>query len=183
MNFDEKLLATKAIYQGRIINVVEETVELPNGQQAQREIVRHQGAVALVCISDEDPQRIILVDQWRQPMRKASLEIPAGKIEAGEQPEYTARRELNEEVRLQATSLKKIAFFYTSPGFADEQMTLYLAQGLKPVEKKLPQDADEFLQVEKLSMEQADQAVASGRICDGKTLMGLWYWKILQAKG
>lgn len=183
VDFREKLLNEKSIYQGKIINVMEETVSLPNGQQAKREIVHHQGAVALLCLTATQPQKIILVEQWRQPMRSLSLEVPAGKIEAGEAPEYTAKRELNEEVRLTAGRIEQLAYFYTSPGFADEQMYLYLMHGLHPVAKKLPQDADEFLKVVELTTQQADQAVASRRICDGKTLLALAYWKLLQVKG
>lgn len=183
MDFKEKFLREKSIYQGRIINVAEEMVMLPNGMQAKREIVHHQGAVALLCLTATKPQKIILVEQWRQPMRSLSLEVPAGKIEAGETSEYTAKRELNEEVRLTAGRIEPLAYFYTSPGFADEQMYLYLMHDLQPVTKKLPQDADEFLKVVELTEKQADQAIASRRICDGKTLLAIAYWKLLLAKG
>jgi ADP-ribose pyrophosphatase len=184
VNFEEKVLTTKSIYHGRIINLEEQTVELPNGQTAQREIVRHHGAVALLCLTAAQ-DKLILVRQWRQPLSKTTLEIPAGKIEINESPSVTAERELNEEVRLTAKRLEKIAVFYTSPGFADEKMYLYLAHDLQPVQKKLPQDADEFLELVELTMEETDQAVEQGEICDSKTLMAVWYWKLLQtqAKG
>ncbi|KRM07676.1 MAG: NUDIX hydrolase [Liquorilactobacillus ghanensis] len=184
MKFAEKLLTTKSIYQGRIINLEEQTVELPNGQTAQREIVRHHGAVALLCLTAAK-DKIILVRQWRQPINKTTLEIPAGKIEAAEEPLVTARRELNEETRLAAKQLEQIAVFYTSPGFADEKMYLYVAHDLRPVKNQLPQDDDEFLELVELTMEETDQAIAAGEICDSKTLMAIWYWKLLktQTKG
>lgn len=178
MNFEEKLLDSKRIYTGKIINVEEETVQLPDGKNAKREIVRHHGAVALLCITADD--KMIFVKQWREPLRKTTLEVPAGKIEPAEEqsPEETAKRELNEEVRLRAERLEQIAVFYTSPGFADEKMFLYHAQGLLPVAQALPQDDDEFLNVYELTLAEAQEQIKAGLICDSKTIMAVWYWML-----
>ncbi|KRL04659.1 NUDIX hydrolase [Liquorilactobacillus oeni] len=182
MNFEEKVLDSKRIYSGKIINVEKETVLLPDGKNAQREIVRHHGAVALICVTADD--KMVFVKQWREPLRKITLEVPAGKIEPSEEktPCETAKRELNEEVRMQAEKLRQIAVFYTSPGFADEKMYLYFAEGLTPVEQALPQDADEFLNVSELSLEEAEKQIAAGFICDSKTIMSVWYWKLLKLR-
>ncbi|KRL01408.1 NUDIX hydrolase [Liquorilactobacillus capillatus] len=177
MKLEEKKLETKHIFKGKIIDLDVETVLLPDGQKATREIVRHHGAVGIICLTTDD--KLVLVKQWRQPLGKAVLEIPAGKIEPGEKDSLkTAMRELNEEVRLSADHFEYIASFYTSPGFADEKMFLYLAEGLSPVKHSLPRDNGEFLNIFELSLDQVDEEVKKGTICDSKTLMAIWYWKM-----
>ena len=111
MNFEEKVLSTENIFDGKVIKVDKETVELPNGKKAFREIVRHHGAVALIPITDDD--KIVMIKQWREPMRKVTLEIPAGKIEPGEEsdPLQTAIRELNEEARYEAENIELVTPF------------------------------------------------------------------------
>ncbi|KRM96526.1 ADP-ribose pyrophosphatase [Liquorilactobacillus aquaticus DSM 21051] len=181
MKFEEKALETKHVFKGKVIDLDVETVILPDGKKATREIVHHHGAVGIVCITENE--KIILVKQWRQPLRKATLEIPAGKIDPEEKgPLNTAARELNEEVRLSAQSFEYITSFYTSPGFADEKMFLYRAHGLNSVEKNLPRDAGEFLNIFELSMEQVEEEIKKGTICDSKTLMAIWYWKMNRIK-
>ncbi|AUJ30046.1 NUDIX hydrolase [Liquorilactobacillus hordei] len=181
MKYEEELISTKKIYQGKIIRVEEEEVRLPNGEKAKREIVRHHGAVAIMCVTDDD--KMIFVKQWREPLQRITLEIPAGKIEANEKnPKKTAIRELNEEVRLQPESLDLIADFYTSPGFADERMLMYFAHNLQSVSKELPQDADEFLNTVELTLTEAKEQIDAGLICDSKTIMAVWKWELLELR-
>lgn len=181
MRYEEKIVNSRKIYQGKVIDLEEEIVELPNGEQAKREIVRHHGAVAIMCVTAE--KKMIFVKQWREPMRKVTLEIPAGKIETNEKnPENTAIRELNEEVRLHPGKLDLLADFFTSPGFADEHMFLYYASDLKPVLTKLPQDVDEFLNVVELTLAEAKKEIEAGLICDSKTIMAVWQWELQELR-
>lgn len=176
INFKEHVESEHTIYHGAILDLAVEKVRLPNGQPANREIVHHHGAVGLIPLTDDG--KIILVKQWREPLRQVTLEIPAGKIEPGEAPLQTAKRELNEEVRMEATHLKQVAQFYTSPGFADEKMTLFCATGLAPVANELPQDDDEFLELVSLTPTEMHRQIATELICDAKTIMALWYWQL-----
>ncbi len=180
MDFEEKLLSVENIFDGKVIKVDKETVELPDGKQAFREIVRHHGAVALIPITNDN--RIVMIRQWREPMRKVTLEIPAGKIEPDEQddPMKTAVRELNEEARYEAENIELVTPFYTTPGFSDEKIYLYHASGLTPVERELPQDADEFLELVELTLPEALKAMQEGLVCDSKTIMGLLFWQLMQ---
>ncbi|MDN2452485.1 NUDIX hydrolase [Lactobacillus sp. UCMA15818] len=181
MKYEEEVISSKEVYRGKVIRVEEEEVKLPNGEQARREIVRHHGAVAIICLTAEN--KMIFVEQWREPMQRVTLEIPAGKIEANEtDPKKTAIRELNEEVRLQSESLELLADFYTSPGFADERMLMYFAHDLQPVSKKLPQDADEFLNTVELTLAEAKEKINAGLICDSKTIMAVWKWELLELR-
>lgn len=176
INFEEHVESEQTVYHGAILDLALEKVRLPNGRPANREIIHHHGAVGLIPLTDDG--KIILVKQWREPLRQVTLEIPAGKIEPGEVPLQTAKRELNEEVRMKAAHLNRVAQFYTSPGFADEKMTLFCATGLAVVTNELPQDDDEFLELVSLTPAEMQQQIATGLICDAKTIMALWYWQL-----
>ena len=180
--FAEKTLARKEIYHGHIIDLVVDDVQLPNGQQAKRELVFHPGAVGIIAITDEE--KIVLVKQFRKPLEKVILEIPAGKIDPGEgqQPELTAARELEEETAYRAQTLEFITSMYLSPGFANEQMYLYHAKQLAKVANPLPQDDDEFLEICELTLDQAKEAMANQLICDAKTIYAIQYWELLLMK-
>lgn len=177
MNFEEKIVKSEPRYNGAIIDVYQQTVKLPNGELANRDVVLHQDAIAVLAITDDN--KAIFEKQWRAPIKKTTLEIPAGKVEAGESDETTAIRELNEETRYQADNLKRVAGFYTSPGFTNEYMTLYVATGLKQVIAKLPQDADENIQLMSLSLTEALAGVTDGTIEDSKTVLAIYYWQTL----
>lgn len=184
MDFEEKVIKNQKLYHGSILDLDLEDVLLPNGQTAKREIVHHHGAVGIIPIDAEG--KLVLVKQWRAPMAKETLEIPAGKIDLGEtktDPKAVALRELNEETGLYAPDLEKIAQFYSTPGFADEFLHLYYTNDLQKVAHKRALDADEFLNVYHLSFEEAKQAQARDEICDGKTVIALYYWEILRLKG
>jgi len=180
MDFEEKVKNVQHIFEGHVINLDMETVELPDGRQAQREIVRHHGAVGVVAVTAAD--KMVFIRQWRAPLGKETLEIPAGKIEPDEQksPLETAKREMNEETSYQAQDYELLSTFYSSPGFSDELMYLYHATNLTPVETKLPQDADEFLKIEELSSSEVKQAIENGEICDAKTIMAVLYWNLME---
>lgn len=136
-----------------------------------REVVHHPGGAAVLpVLSNGD---IILVEQFRYPMKRSLLEIPAGKIDPGELPETTAARELEEEVGVQAGSLEKLSEFFTSPGFCNERLHLYLAKELRPCQG-IP-DEDEELSVHQYSVDQVDQMIRLGEIVDAKTIIGIQF--------
>ncbi|TKD69928.1 NUDIX domain-containing protein [Pseudalkalibacillus hwajinpoensis] len=171
----EKTLHSETIYEGRIINVRVEDVELPNGKQSKRELIDHPGAVAVIAITSDN--KVLAVRQYRKALGKAIVEIPAGKLEPGEKPEVTAVRELEEETGYTCEALDKIISFYTSPGFANELVHLYVAKGL---EKKGEQaaDEDEFLDVLHLSLEEMEEMLKKEEIHDAKTAYALMYLKM-----
>jgi ADP-ribose pyrophosphatase len=166
--FYERTISSKKIYEGKIIRVRLDTVQLPNGRKSCREIVEHTGAVAVVPLEED---RVYFVRQFRKPLEKVLLEIPAGKLEQGEAPEECARRELAEEIGYWPRELQQLSHFYTSPGFSNEMLYLYLARGL--VRKKAEGDEGEVLEVETLPLQEALKRITSGEIEDGKTIIGL----------
>lgn len=171
--FYERTIETKPIFDGRMIKVQVDTVELPNGETATREIVRHPGAVAVIALLDG---KLLVVEQFRKPLERMQVEIPAGKLEIGEDPMEAANRELEEETGYRAKSLKHLQTFSTSPGFAEEVIHLYYADELEAGEVHL--DDEEFLTCEAISPEQAQAYIADGRIYDAKTLLAVAYWRL-----
>lgn len=165
----EKTISTKSIYQGKIINVRVDDVELENGTLSKREVVEHPGAVAVLAITKDGDA--FFVRQFRKPVEKELLEIPAGKLDPNETPTACAARELTEETGMAAGSLREIAFFYSSPGFASEKLHVFLATELYPNYVARPED--EILQVEKIPFHEALAMARNGRIEDGKTLIAL----------
>lgn len=165
----DELLERKAIFEGKVVRLYLDRVRLPDGKEAEREVVLHRGAVGMVALDEEE--RVFLVRQYRHATGEHLVEIPAGKLDAGEDPMECARRELLEEVGCAAESWTKLASFYTSPGFSDEVLHLYLARGLTHGESS--PDDDEFLEVMRVPLEEALEMVARGRIRDSKTVAGL----------
>ncbi|AKP66421.1 NUDIX hydrolase [Companilactobacillus ginsenosidimutans] len=178
----EEVIASKRMFGGKIFNVDVEQVVLPNGIPAIREIVQHHGAVGIIPFVDD---KMIFVRQWRAPLGQETLEIPAGKIDAdeGRDLQEVALREMNEELGLTTDKLEKVTAFFASPGYSNEKITIYSAKNLQQVENKRPLDNDEFLNVEKLTLNEAEKYVEDGTICDGKTIFAVTYWKLLKAKG
>lgn len=175
---DEKTVSTEPIFSGKVISLQIDTVELPDGSRATREIVRHPGAVAVVAIVKD---RLLLVDQYRQAMGRAEMEIPAGKLEKGEDPQEAAARELQEETGYTCGKITLLHSFYTSPGFADEIIHLYLAEDLAA--GAMSPDEDEFLEVIEASYEDVERYIAEGRISDAKTLLAFYYWQLHRIHG
>lgn len=171
-SFSEKTITTQTLYDGKMIQLERLTVALPNGKEAQREIVRHPGAVAVLAETNEG--EVVVVQQWRKAIDRLLLEIPAGKLEPGEDPVVCAHRELREETGNTAHVMKEIASFYTSPGFADEKITLFYASGLE--EGDANPDDDEFLSLHTLSRDQVHALLTSGQVVDAKTLIAFQWW-------
>ncbi|MGI6648395.1 MAG: NUDIX domain-containing protein [Bacillota bacterium] len=169
MNLAEKTLSSEYVYQGRMINLRVDQVELPDGKSAQREIVEHPGAVAVVALTNN--RELVMVRQYRKPIDKVILEIPAGKLNHNEDPEICAQRELLEETGYQAGQLSLIARYYTTPGFSDEVMYLYLARKL--IELEQSPDEDEFIEMTRVPLATAQQMVLTGEIQDAKTIIGI----------
>lgn len=183
MEFAERPLSSKTVFHGHLIDVEVQQVLTPQGNKAQREIVHHAPAIAILALTTDN--QMILEQQWRSPIAKTTLEIPAGKLDQrdADNPIHAAKRELNEETRYQAATLEKISSFYTSVGCLDEYMTLYLATGLKPVTKELPQDQDEQLVLKTVSLDQALAMIDRGEIEDAKTIMAIYYWRGMNNHG
>ena len=174
----ETLQDSTFIFEGKIIKVTVDTVILPNGKTATREVVRHCGAVAVLAITPED--KVILVKQFRHPTGGPLLEIPAGKLDVeNEPPEQCAYRELAEETPYTAGGMTLIHSFYTAPGFCDELMHIFRAEGVRK-DSSLNADDDEFVQTVLMSREDVRNAIAHQQICDAKTLVALQSWLLEQ---
>lgn len=176
---EEKTLQTEKIFSGRVISLQVDEVELPNGKQTTREIVKHPGAVAILPITKEN--KIVMVEQYRKPMERTLVEIPAGKLEKGEEPAACAKRELEEETGYDCEVLEWLISFYTSPGFADEIVHLYVAKGLFKKENAASLDEDEFVNVIELTLEEALQYIKEQKIYDAKTAYAVQYLQLQEA--
>lgn len=178
--YDEKTISSKSIYKGDIISLRVEKVQLPDGNFANREIVKHPGAVAIIPITSAG--KIVLVKQFRKALDRTLIEIPAGRIEIGEAPLLTAKRELEEETGYGANEITYIQSFSTSPGFANEIIHLYVAKELYKVENPADGDEDEFIEVIEVTIEEAEQFILSEEIYDAKTAFAIIYAKFALKK-
>ncbi|MGG1675062.1 NUDIX hydrolase [Neobacillus sp. NRS-1170] len=178
---EEKTLHSEEIFSGKVISLHLQDVELPNGKQSKREIIKHPGAVAILAVTNDD--KIIMVEQYRKALERTIVEIPAGKLEKGEEPAVCARRELEEETGYGCESLELLTSFYTSPGFADEIVHVYLAKGLSKIENSAALDEDEFVNLEELTLEEALQYVKEQKIYDAKTIYAVQYLQLQRAIG
>ncbi|EFX40593.1 NUDIX hydrolase [Streptococcus peroris] len=178
MEFEEKTISRKEIYKGPIFQLVQDQVELPEGKgRAQRDLIFHNGAVCVLAVTSTN--KIVLVKQYRKAIEKVSYEIPAGKLEIGENadPEAAALRELEEETAYTG-KLRLLYDFYSAIGFCNERLRLYVASNLEKVENPRPQDEDETLELLEVTMEEALSLIQSGDICDAKTIMAIQYWQL-----
>jgi ADP-ribose pyrophosphatase len=164
----ERTVSSTRPFSGRLFSVRVDEVELASGRRTTREIVEHPGAVGILAW---DGDRLALVRQWRQPAAAELLEIPAGTLEAGESPRETAERELAEEVGVTAREWRSGPRFFTAPGFCTEELSLFLATSLAPVDRSAADDED--LEVSWLSLETALTAIDDGQIADAKSLAGI----------
>ena len=165
----ENTIETTRHYEGRILSVRVDTVELPSGRRTIREVAEHSDAVCMVPVDDEG--NVLLVRQYRKPTESSLLEVPAGGVEAGEVSEDTVLRELQEEVGYTADQVTHLASFWVAPGWATERMHAYLTTGLRP--SKLSADDDENIQVVRVPFQEALAMIQSGEIHDGKTIASL----------
>lgn len=180
--FEESTLSREQIFHGKIFQVAKDLVSLPDGNMGTRELVFHNGGVAVVPIVDD---KMILVGQYRKAFEKFVFEVPAGKLEANEtaDPKAAALRELEEETGYTAEQLTEITCFYGTPGFSSEKTYLYLPVGLTKVEKPRPKDEGEFLETIQVTLTDAKMMIEKGQICDAKTIMAIWYWELQNLKG
>jgi len=169
MNLEEKTLESKRIYEGKIVNLRVDTVELPNGRTTTREVVEHRGAVAIVPMLDHE--KVVLVRQFRQPVGTALLEIPAGTLDKGEDPAECARRELVEEIGYFPAKLTEMFDSYLAPGYSTEKLHTFLAEDLEKVGEN--RDFDEFLEVVTIKLRDAAEMIRVGEIVDAKSICGL----------
>ena len=168
-DFTEHKLASKVVYQGRLLQVLEDEVRMPDGRSSRREYIRHPGAVAMIPLLDDET--VILVWQYRYATGRHFYELPAGKIDPGEEPLQTARRELKEECGYAAADWRRLTTLDPCIGYSDERIELYLASGLTRVPGAL--DDGEFLEQLTLKIPLALDWVKAGRITDVKTIIGL----------
>ena len=175
MDLTERTIESKTMFQGRIITVLLDTAGLPDGGTAQREVVLHPGGVAILALDEAD--NVALVRQYRYPLHGLLLELPAGKLDPGEDHRPAALRELSEETGLEAGELTYLGHIYASPGFCDEALHMYLARGL--TRKQQHPDEDEFLDVVTMPFDQLLAQVMDGTIADAKTVATTLKVKVL----
>lgn len=169
MEFTEKMLNSQMVYDGRIVKVYKDDVELADGHKSFREVVRHSGGVVIIAFKDKNT--ILLVKQYRYPIAKTVLELPAGKLEKGEDPFEAAKRELEEETGYCANKWIDLGYINTSPGFSDERLYLYLAQDLEFTQ--CHPDEGEIIQAFEYKYEDVLEMIENGEINDAKTICGI----------
>ncbi|XXQ69074.1 NUDIX hydrolase [Neisseriaceae bacterium B1] len=173
MELKETLISSEPIDHSSFLHIDRDQIRLPNGNVHTRIVVRHPGAACVLAVTADE--KVVLVRQWRHAAGKAMLEIPAGKLDEGEDPAQCALRELGEETPYTAERVEKILSFYSAPGFCDEVLHVYRAININKNSTLSPDD-DELVETELLSKDEARAAMASGEICDGKTLIALQVW-------
>ena len=172
MDYSEKTIKEESVFKGKVIDVVVQDVKVFNGKIAKREIVRHPGGVAVLAITDTN--KILFVEQYRKAVDKHLLELPAGKLEKGEDPKQCGIRELEEETGYKAEKFTYLGKIVSSPGFCDEYIYLYRAENL--FKGTIGGDEDEFIDLKELSIEEVKSKINSGEIIDGKTLAALLHY-------
>ena len=178
MKLFEKTLTSETKFEGRIIKVLRDTVELENGKTSAREVVCHNGGVCVAALTEQN--EVLLVRQFRYPYKEVLLELPAGKLEAGEDPFEAAKRELSEECGLTADNFIDLGVVYATVGYDSEKIYLWAATGLHEVKQHL--DAGEFLDVVKMPFDKALGLVMDGTIKDSKTQVALLKYAQLRDK-
>lgn len=175
----EKKITGELVYDGRLLKVSKDTVRLPSGNTTTREWIHHPGAVAIVPVLDDG--RIVMVRQYRYPIHRVTLELPAGKLDNEESPEECAVRELKEETGYVCKQLRYLTTIATTVGFSDEVIHLYAAENL--VADRACPDEDEFINAITLTRAELDSMIMNGEIQDAKTVAALLFWQRLTATG
>lgn len=169
-----RMESSKTVHQGRVFNVTVDRLAYPDGRSVTMDVIRHRGSVVLIPMPS--PETVILVQQYRYVVDRWLWEFPAGTVDPGEDLETAARRECHEEIGKVAGHARKLASFFSTPGFCDELMNFFLITGLRdrrPDESAAAQDPDELLAVKEFSLADARQLVRTGEIIDMKTALGL----------
>ena len=169
MDFFEKQLESKTVYEGLIVNVKSDIAQLQNGERVVREVVEHPGGVGIVPLTKDN--KVLMVRQYRYPMAEELLEIPAGKLDDGENPFDCAVRELSEETGCTAGRYIDLGASYPSPGFCKEKLYIYLALDLQHGEMHL--DENELLSVEAVAIDELIEKIMANELPDGKTIIGI----------
>ena len=172
MDFTETTISSQTVFSGNVFQVKVDKVKLPDKRESTREIVKHPGGVTMLPLTVDN--KIIMVKQYRKAVEEVLLELPAGKLEEKEEPVECVQRELEEETGYRAGSVKKIISFYTSPGYSNEILHLFLGQDLKFTTKN--PDKDEFVETEIIEKNQIMNLIFRGKIKDSKTIIGLLYF-------
>ena len=168
MEFREKTINSKLIFDGRVVKLYKDSVELSTGQKTFREVVKHSGGVVILAFKED---KILLVKQFRYPMKEVMLELPAGKLEHGEDPFEAAKRELEEETGYCANKWTDLGYVYTSPGYSDEKLYLYKAEDLEFTH--CHPDEGEIIQAFEYKYDDVLKMIDNGQINDAKTLCAL----------
>lgn len=171
----ERTIKSDKVYQGKIINLRIDTVELPDQKYSKREIIEHPGAVAVVPITEDN--KIVMVKQFRKAAEDCLLEVPAGKLEIGEEPLDCAKRELLEETGYKSDNLEYLFKFYTSPGFCNEEISVFVAKDL--IKDVAQPDEDEYIEIEKYGIDELVEKISKEEIKDAKTITCILYIKNL----
>jgi ADP-ribose pyrophosphatase len=166
---EEKTLSSRLIYEGRAVKLRVDTVQIPSGRETTREIVEHSDCVAIIAIDAND--NVLLVNQFRQSVAKELLEIPAGGIEADEDPVAAVVREMQEETGYLPRKVERLGGFYSAPGYCTEYLHLYLATDLTPTQ--LYAEDTESIRLVRVPLSEVYQLIVSGRVCDAKSIAGL----------
>jgi len=176
MELKETETARKEIFKGHLISLEERQILLPNGESASREVVRHPPAAGALVINDR--QEMLLIKQWREPIKELTLEIPAGMIDKTDaSPLVAIKRELNEEAGLTAANWAELPTIHTSPGFTDEKIYLFYADTLTNANYRKSPDADEFLASHWYNLDEVQDLVEQHQITDAKTLYAISIWQ------
>jgi len=166
---EEKTLSSKQIYEGRSVSLRVDKILTPGGRETTREVVEHRDCVAIVPVDADD--NVLLVSQFRHPVEKELLEIPAGGVDTGEEPADTVRREMQEETGYLPEKVERLGGFYSSPGFCTEYLHLYLATDLTP--SQLYAEDTESIRLVRVPIAEIPGLITSGSICDAKSIAGL----------
>jgi ADP-ribose pyrophosphatase len=170
------LVSADRVYNGRIVNLDVDTVRFPDGSTGTLEMLRHPGASAVVPFFDDiraDDPRVLLIRQFRHAADGFIYEVPAGRLDPGESPEACAARELEEEAGMRAERIERLTTIFTTPGFTDEKIHLFVAHGL--TEGRAQREADEFMELKPLAWSEVMAMIRRGDIADGKTLIALLF--------
>lgn len=176
-HLNETKLESEKIFEGRILHIEKDKVRLEDGSQAFREVVRHPGGVCVLALTEEE--EILFVRQFRYPHQTVTLELPAGKLEYGEDPETCGKRELLEECGCTAEEFTYLGKLFPTPAYCSEVIRMYLAKGLHYGEQNL--DQDEFLDVEKIPFDEAVRLILSDAVPDSKTQIAVLKYAAMKA--
>ena len=179
MDLYEKTISQKYIYEGRIVNLRVDKALLPNNEECTREVIEHPGGVTVAALTDDN--ELLFVRQFRYPYSEVVLELPAGKLEKGEDPFEAGKRELEEETGAKASEYYDLGRLYPTPGYCGETIYMYAARGIEFAQQNL--DEDEFLSVEKIPLDRAVEMILNNEIPDAKTQTAVLKLSLLMKQG